>query len=433
MGKSKKLSKIREYLGIIGVLLSILAVTLAVILLFVVLFVSLNCGDEGLIDRLVCYLFGVSGEGSKGSIIRGLGFGLIALLGILVANRRAVAMEKTVQEQAKEVRETEKGRRQGRFRDAVSHLGNTSESVRQGGAYGLFHLALEEESLRRSIAEILCAHIRGVTRESEYREKYKTAPSTEIQSLMTLLFSKRDLESEKSLKKFWQGITPDLSGGFFRGIELKEAQFREVILDDAQFQGASLLIAQFQGASLREAQFQGADLPIAQFQGADLLAAKFQGAYLLATKFQGTNLHKSQFQGASLREAQFQGANLLKSQFQGADLLEAQFQGVYSSQLLMASFQKRIRNQIGRESDLSEVVFSGGLTQEKVDNLVSQLKGFVSDDRVISLKDALQEHVGKPPSNIPPDGAVTGKYDENDAERWITEYENAMKKVKTAD
>ena len=78
----------------------------------------------------------------------------------------AKAQAEGVREQAKEVRETEKGRRQGRFRDAVSHLGNKSESVRQGGAYGLFHLALEEESLRRSIAEILCAHICRVTRES---------------------------------------------------------------------------------------------------------------------------------------------------------------------------------------------------------------------------------------------------------------------------
>ena len=89
---------------------------------------------------------------------------------------------------------------------------------------------------------------------------HKTA-STEVQSLMTLLFSKRDLESEESLKKFWQGIT-DLSGGYFRGIELKEAQFQVDSISrgtrsKASFKRAAHL-REFQWASLSEAQFQGA-------------------------------------------------------------------------------------------------------------------------------------------------------------------------------
>ena len=460
VSKSKKfISKIREYLGISGILLLLLFA----IFLCVAFLVSLDCKDE----ELICYLFGVKGEDSKEKILEGLGFGLIALLGILVANRRAAAMEKTAKAQADSakaqlntVQGTEEGRRQERFRDAVRHLGNESESVRQGGAYGLFHLALEEESLRQSIAEILCAHIRGVTRESEYRKEYKTTPSTEVQSLMTLLFSKRDSESEESLKTFWKGITPDLSGGYFRGVKLKEAQFQGARFLETQFQGANLYKAQFQGANLLKAQFQGAKLPAAKFQRASLYEAQFQGAKLPAAKFQGADLSeslfqkadlsKAQFQGAVLHEAQFQGADLSKTQFQGAilheaqfqgailyeaqfqeaDFKEAKFQGVYSGQRLAASFQERIRNRIDQESDLSTVVFSGGLTQEKEDVIASQLESLILEDEVIDLKDALKKHVGKPRSNIPPDSAETGKYDKNQADQWIVEYEKAMNKDK---
>ena len=47
------------------------------------------------------------------------------------------------------------------------------------------------KNLRRTVFDILCAHIRQTTRENEYREKHRSKPSEEIQSLLTLLFVQR--------------------------------------------------------------------------------------------------------------------------------------------------------------------------------------------------------------------------------------------------
>ena len=79
------------------------------------------------------------------------------------------------------------------------------------------------------------------------------------------------------------------------------------------------------------------------------------------------NLYGAQFQGADLYEAQFQptGSHSTDGVFG-----QAQFQGVCCGQFPKLTFQEQIRNRIGQESDLSKVVFSGGLTQEKVDDIV---------------------------------------------------------------
>ena len=112
----------------------------------------------------------------------GVGMGGVLLaIGAAVANRRAVAMEGAVES-------TEKGLRQERLKSAIEHLGHASDSVRMGGAYELFHLAKDTEDLRRTVLDILCAHIRQTTGETGYRAKHESKPSEEIQSLLTLLF-----------------------------------------------------------------------------------------------------------------------------------------------------------------------------------------------------------------------------------------------------
>ena len=126
----------------------------------------------------------------------GIGIGgLVLILQALIANKRAKAMEETARAQADAARaqatanrNTETGQRQERLKNAIEHLGNESESVRLGGAYELFHLAQDTESLRHTVLNILCSHIRRTTKEDAYQEKHPWQPSEEIQSLLTLLF-----------------------------------------------------------------------------------------------------------------------------------------------------------------------------------------------------------------------------------------------------
>ncbi len=414
----------------IEILILVLVLIVLLLLILTLFFVPKDCLEFG---SFLCYSLGVE---DKRDVIQSLALalaGLVSALAVLAALRRATALnktaqaqvetaqaqDKTAQAQADVVKATEKGHRQQRFRDAVDHLGKEHVSVRHGGAYALFYLALDEERLRASIAEILCAHIRGTTStEAAYREEYANKPSIEIRSLLELLFTIK-IHSEKTLKQFWKDLTPDLSEAYFRGVALDVTPY-----GGARFQGADLREAQFQGAKLWGAQFQGADLRVAQFQGAKLWGAQFQGAELWVAQFQGADLKGAQFQGADLRVAQFQGAYLEGAQFQGANLERAQFQGVFCGEHLSQTFEDRIKSRIGEDSDLSSVVFSGGLSEEGVERIIGSISEYIGKEYAQDLKEKLEKHVGSPEGHeLPEDsGAETGHYKKEKAEQWIQEY-----------
>ena len=434
----------------------------------------------------LCYL---SGSETKKEVLRQLGWiaaGMLSVWGIFVASRRAKAMADTV-------KATEEGNRQQRFKDAVEQLGHKTESVRMGGAHTLIHVALEVESWRQSIVEILCAHIQCTTREKEYKKRYAKTPSTEIQLLMRLLFVESIL-NEKKFEKLWMELKANLSGSYLRGIDLQDAQFQRARLQNAQFQGALLQNAQFQGARLTNTQFQRARLQNAQFQGALLQNAQFQGVQLQNAQFQGallTNaqfqkaqlrnaqfqrarlqnakfqrallrnaqfqrarLRNAQFQRAQLRDAQFQGALLTNAQFQGAQLQNAQFQGAWLQNAKFQgcvsdsptqwndSFSKQIMQCVGKDAELSGAIFAGGIQQDDLYRIVEELGHIeeMSHEELDAFRNALAEHVDNPErrgaDGIPEQfrGNVDlGAYTEEEAKEWIASYEESMKTAASPD
>ena len=336
----------------------------------------------------------------------GIGMGGVLLaLQALMSYKRAKALEDTAkaqaeatEEQAKANQNTEQGQRQERLKNAIEHLGHEKDSVRLGGAYELFHLAEETEKWRQTILDILCAHIRQTTGEAEYREKHKSKPSEEVQSLMTLLFVQEH--------------------DVFKGLHIN--------LQESWLNGANLINARLQRANLINAQLQGAYLINARLQGANLLNAQLQGAYL----------SQGRLQGANLLWARLQGANLSWARLQGAGLFNAQLQGVRSeissyAPLSRSDFEKRMRQLIGEKSDLSEVVFAGRLRQEDVDSTVG---GFSEESVwVRELRERLKPHIDQPVSHELPEnsGAITGTYTAEEAEQWIAEYNEAISEVPT--
>ena len=527
--------KEKPLLSILSVLLTLTFVAFVCVLLF-------ECAGT--------YISKLLGLSDKNEALKFLGIGmggLLVALQALMSYRRAKAMEgtaesqaKATKEQAKANRHTEQGQRQERLKNAIEHLGHKSDSVRLGGAYELFHLAkdtLEEdpkEKLSQTVLDILCAHIRRTTSKSKYREKYKSKPSEEIQSLLTLLFvQEQGYEVFEGLHISLQGSwlngaklseahmqKADLSGAHMqsatlRGAKLQDAKLDEAKLQDAKLEGthlqgaklngtrlqdaklrgaklqdAELFEAKLQDAELRGAYLQGAALDGAYLQKADLSGAhlqeatlsrahlqeatlrraKLQDAYLEGTHLQGANLSRAHLQGAILGSAHLQGAilrsahlqgailgsahlqgailgsahlqgailgsahlqgaALFKAQLQGATLSETQLQGVNSEEsylYLYLSFEDRIRGQIDRNSDLSRVIFEGGLTQENVDFLVEHL----SDRKANELRNRLESHIDKKESHKLPrgSGAVEGAYTEEEAEQWIAEYKQAMSEV----
>lgn len=380
------------------------------------------------------WIFPLLGVTQKFEALKFLGIGMggiLLALQALASHTRAKAMEDTANAQAKATEQqaaanqnVERGQRQERLKNAIEHLGHQSDSVRLGGAYELFHLAQDTEDLRQTILDILCAHIRRTTGEEEYREKYKWKPSEEVQSLLTLLFVQKH--------EVFKGLHINLQRSWLNGVDLKEARLEKAILNNTYLQGADLGMAYLQGANLwgthlQEAQLlmarlQGADLRDACLQGADLRMAYLQGANLIVAHLQGADLSMARLQEAYLGDAHMQGAKLWNTRLQGAYLEEARLQGVISQQLFLP-FEEQIRSQIGKESDLSGVIFAGGLSQEELESLVRGL----SDEEAKGLREKLMPHVGKPASHQLPEnsGAIIGTYSAEEAEEWITEYKKA--------
>ena len=279
----------------------------------------------------------------KYEVLKTIGFciaGIVSIWLALAANKRANAMDATA-------KNTEEGQRQERLKNAIEHLGHDKDSVRMGGAHELFRLAKDTGDLRRTVFDILCAHIRQTTGENKYKEKYETKPSEEIQNLLTLLFTQEPdvffIKHPINLQgSYLNGATlrqarlkyanlreaqlrdANLSKAQLQGADLREAQLQKTFLWEARLQGADLSKAQLQEAVLWEVRSQRADLSGAELQGADLSGAELQGADLSETKLQGADLSNAQLQGADFSGAELQGANLSGAELQGADLSEAQ-------------------------------------------------------------------------------------------------------------
>ena len=154
-----------------------------------------------------------------------------------------------------------------------------------------------------------------------------------------------------------------------------------------------------------------------------VLAAQLQGAFLREAKLQGTFLLRTEMQGAILDGAEMQEASLLRTEMQGAT---SSF-----DRLMSSSYEDRIRESIGNETDLSGVIFGGGLSREDVDFLIEGL----SDEQAKQLREKLEPHIDQPASHkLPEDsGAITGAYTTEEAEQWIAEYNEAMSEVPEAD
>ena len=453
-------------------------ILVVLLILLAIVFVVVMCFEE---PKRIFKLLGVSGnENPKYEVLKFLGIGMggiLVALQALASHRRARAMEDTADH-------TEKGLRQERLKNAIEHLGNEKESVRWGGAYELYHLAEDSKEFSQTALDMLCLQIRQTTSENEYREAHESKPSEEIQSLLRLLFVQehevfkgcdinlqgswlngadlRGARLEKAIltRVHLQGATLTethlqgavLTGAYLQKADLREARLQGVHLDKAYLQEANLSKACLQGATLIEARLQGVILKWAYSQGAILYRAYLQKADLSGARLQGAILYFANFQCTSMKDTGLQGAILCGAHLQEAILWMTHLQGVVGAQYLPEDFRgelqlwgsdawrnflkpsrfaKRLTESIDRESDISGMLFEGGLSRENVDSFVEGL----SDERANELREKLEPHIDQLPNNqLPTDsGADTGTYSEKDAETWINEYKEAMSEVSEDD
>ena len=298
------------------------------------------------------------------------------------------------------------------FSDAITHLGHKSESVVLGGIHSLLDLAKENEDYRLKVFNILCAHIKTTTTEGEYQKKHQEHPSLTIQTLLDLLFKSKEY-SFFTVDPAKYGA--DLSGAYLAGSNLYGARLQDSNLAGAKLQRAHLEGAQLQRARLWGAQLQGADLTEASLREAFLREAQLQGAFLAEAQLQDADLTIAQLQGAFLKKAKLRGAKLLQTGMQGSyidktelpratDMGDSYLGGVTpvlgfyflrpQLRISLPKFQDRIRNQKGKEADLRRALF----------------------DKEAEEPEAFQDS-GQ---------AIEDPYSEEDADRWIKQFEDAI-------
>ena len=445
---------------------------------------------------------GTDGESnSKYQTLKSLALGLaglVGLLGWLASNQRAKAMEKqaeaqakavdeqskAVKEETKSVEEQVKTNENKTFNDATGYLGNKSASVRLGGIYTLYDLALSNPEKRlKNIIEILSAHVRETTQEKKYQEKYEKKPSNEISSLLKLL---SDLNTNYLIKNKEAESSPlDLSHAYLCGVHLRDLDFSYAIFTYSNFEGAILEGSHFEGANLSVSHFEGAYLPASHFEDANLYASHFEGANLEESHFEGANLRESHFEGAILERSHFEGANLRgshfavaslegshfegaylyashfagadlvashfesadlrESHFAGADLAASHFEGAYDYQNEdMDNFKKRIENRTGKKANIgNSMLFAGEITEEYMKDLEKIIENtrlhFTLDkmkeefnQRMNSAIVGLKSHQGRSIIRKIPEhlkGSIfLGELTKEKADEIIQRYKEAMKK-----
>ena len=222
----------------------------------------------------------------------------------------------------------------------------------------------------------------------------------------------------------------DFHGADLRGVSLQGAHLQQANLGKACLQEADLSGACLADAEMREADLRGADLAGACLQGARLHGARLQGAGLGAASLQGAHLTGARLQGADLQDGLLQGANLFDAHLQGAVLAGARLHGarnepersLHEQVVTDFSFADRLRNRIGRPSDLSGATFEGGLVRADLDALVEGLP----DEKARRLREMLEPHLDGPAIHRPPEDVVVGAYADTEAEQWIVEHRDAM-------
>ena len=258
---------------------------------------------------------------------------------------------------------------------------------------------------------------------------HKSKPSEEIQSLLTLLFVQNHA--------VFKGLHVNLQGSCLKGANLWGARLVGADLTESHLQAAFLLNARLQGALLRAARLQLADLRDAQLQAAILHQAHLQAADMKGAGLQGASLGGAGLESADLCGAKLHGANVWTDHLtlEEQRSIRGPVHDHYPpSRASLPTFAERIRKWIGKEGNLfaedakfSGAKFEGGLSRERVDSLVEGL----SDKDANELREKLEPHIGKRESRKLPknSGATTGAYTEEEAKRWIAEYEEAMSEV----
>ena len=179
----------------------------------------------------------------------------------------------------------------------------------------------------------------------------------------------------------------NLSGLYFREVNLSHADFRGANLKNTHFYWATLFDADFSGADISEANIEESSLVQANLTKADLSKTYIAYSYLEDANLQDANCQETNFQRTQLQGANLYGANFYGARFVATTIEENQFihirfpesiespfwdTGLVSLQAQIAESENKIR-QLEKELEQAKSV-ADQESQEEINRLENQLK-----------------------------------------------------------
>ena len=262
----------------------------------------------------------ILGTESKKETLEYIAYGIVAMLVL-------IGMIHLIKAKEKHNMLIEKGHVEDRFKSAIENLGRSDKSVKIAAFYQFYYLAKDfrDSDFRRNIFDILCAHLRNMTRDKSYKkEEY---PTEECQTLLDILFRPEDKsvfdEFHANLRNVWL-VHANLFCANLVGAEFFGANLKAAFLENANASGAFFPHANLENANLVNANFTHANFIGTNFNNANLMDADFTGANLMSANFTGTRIQNANFSNAELIGAHFTGANLkFVGNIEGANFLWA--------------------------------------------------------------------------------------------------------------
>ena len=232
--------------------------------------------------------------------------GIIGVVSIVKETQKRILLQEQQQESQrvqfeKQNEKQDKQLLDNRFSSCVELLGNPKESARIGCAYNLYFLADEcPDDFLNPICEILCAHVRTITNEKPYLEKYGEKPSNEVQTILNLLFQK-----DKQNNLIFDECFKNFEGAFLGGAVLNGAT-----LSNVNFRNAKFSIVDFESASLKKVDFVNAFLKNVNFNNSELFNVNFMFSSCSYVGFYNAILSKVDFRHVKFSDVDFWNAQL---------------------------------------------------------------------------------------------------------------------------
>ena len=280
-------------------------------------------------SKEITWFLGTGSEGGKKETIKFIAFGIggmLAIMGAVAVNRRAIAQIQNVEAQVENNRLTEKGHIDERFKSATENLGNQNTETRIVAFYQFYYLAKDskDDNLKENIINILCSHLRNITvADPRDKEENTDPPSEECNILLDILFKPSDKSVFGEFKAHLWKVhlkNADLSGMNLAGVKISDSDFT-----GAKFPGATLSGIEISNTKLMHADFTGAILEEAKFNFANLINATFNHARLIKASFFGSTVEHASFLHTNLIEAKFSRVNFSHTDFAHANLTNVEF------------------------------------------------------------------------------------------------------------